>query len=165
MRRLWAFALLAGCVGADRTYQDPEGGYTVRVPADWAVARDRGSAVFSAQGKDADKTVTVAVASAPRKEAWRKEPRTATSATGGAKTMLGILPDAKVLSEKRITVGGQTGVLLEVAFTHEGKPFKRLQWVIEGRQRMGYVGYTAPVDRWDEAEAVAQAMAETMALN
>jgi hypothetical protein len=79
--------------------------------------------------------------------------------------MLGILPDAKVLSEKRITVGGQTGVLLEVAFTYEGRPFKRLQWVIEGRERMGYVGYTAPVAKWDEAEAIAHAMAETLALN
>lgn len=161
MSRLWIFAFLAGCMGADQAYQDPQGGYTVRYPSAWSIARDRGSAVFTAE----DKTVTVAVTSAPRKEAWRKEPRTAASASAGAKTMLGILPNAKVLSEKSITVGGQPGVLVEVAFTHEGRAFKRRQWVIEGRERMGYVGYTAPAAKWDEAQDIAQAMAETLALN
>jgi hypothetical protein len=141
-------------------YQDPEGGYTVRYPASWTIARDRGSAVFAGD----DKAVNVAVTSAPRKEAWRKELRTAASATGGAKTMFGILPDAKVVLEKAITVGGLPGRVIEVAFKHQGKPYRRRQFVIEGKHRMGYVGYTAPAARWDEGESVADTMVETLQL-
>ena len=73
-------------------------------------------------------------------------------------------PTVIFFSERRITVGGLPGVVLEIGFSHNGQSYKRKQWVIEGAERMGYVGYTAPVAKWDVAQTVAEAMVETLEL-
>jgi hypothetical protein len=160
MRRLLVLALVGGCVGAEAVYEDPEGGYMVRYPSGWKIERERGSAVFSGEERD----VTVAVTSAPRKESWREKPRDLTSTSQAAAQMLTALPQGKLLSEKRATVGGLRATVLEVGFDHKGKPYRRRQWVLEGPQRIGYLGYTAPVAKWEIAEAVAEVMVQTLEL-
>jgi hypothetical protein len=161
VKPLLALALVAGCIGgADETYRDPKGAFTVRYPAGWKVEMDRGSVVFSGEQDD----VTVAVTSAPRKEAWRKEPRGLSGVSQAAAVMLTQLPHGKVLSQKPVTVGGLSGVVLDVGFEHDGKPYRRKQWVLEGPSRMGYLGYTAPTAKWDRGEAIADVMVQTLVL-